>query len=254
MNETEKKLAEMLKENTGIHMLDSGGAYGRHWQRNQERDFENEPAVFLTFDEHGIEATHNLYHWLAERLEYNEEMTDKFNKFSSKPENEDNSWFENVQDFVEMIGAKDVDTINTYNGESALSQVIQYTRFSLHNSIYVLLQVHGGCDVRGNYSKPVVFEECEYGDLFDDAQITISCERSDVDPDQLEFEGFKRANDPHFWNSYDAGYSWEPDDQYHNLEDYEISMNEEDRGKGKLYVDGDGNGYCPLCGSLLGAS
>ena len=34
MNKTERKLAEMLKENTGIHMLDSGGAYGRHWQLN----------------------------------------------------------------------------------------------------------------------------------------------------------------------------------------------------------------------------
>ena len=29
----------MLTENTGKHMLDSGGAYGRHWERNQKKSF-----------------------------------------------------------------------------------------------------------------------------------------------------------------------------------------------------------------------
>jgi hypothetical protein len=37
-----EKITAMLKENTGIHMLDSGGYGGRHWQRNQKRDFEKE--------------------------------------------------------------------------------------------------------------------------------------------------------------------------------------------------------------------
>ena len=35
---------KMLTENTGVHMLDSGGAYGRNWERNQVKtieDFEN---------------------------------------------------------------------------------------------------------------------------------------------------------------------------------------------------------------------
>ena len=35
-NELKKKVIEMLQENTGRHMLDSGGAYGRHWERNQK--------------------------------------------------------------------------------------------------------------------------------------------------------------------------------------------------------------------------
>lgn len=42
----EKQVAKMLTENTGIHMIDSGGAYGRAWQRNREvEDFRLRPAV-----------------------------------------------------------------------------------------------------------------------------------------------------------------------------------------------------------------
>ena len=34
---TERKIAEMLLENTGSHFLDSGGAYGRAWQHERAR-------------------------------------------------------------------------------------------------------------------------------------------------------------------------------------------------------------------------
>ena len=44
----EQAVYNMLLENTVTHFLDSGGAYGRHWQRNQDKtiqDFINQPAV-----------------------------------------------------------------------------------------------------------------------------------------------------------------------------------------------------------------
>lgn len=254
MDATRQKLDEMLKENTGIHMLDSGGASGRHWQRNQERNFEEEPAVFLKFTEFGIEATHNLYHWLAERLTYDPEMNDKFTEFSELPENAENSWFENIEDFVGEIGAEDVHTINTYNGEDALSQVIQYTMFVVDRTLYVLLQVHNGADSRGGYSAPIVFTEDEPYSLFGNARITIVCERSDVDPNQLTLPGIQHHDYPHEWGTEDAGYSWSAYEvKGESLESYEISKDEADRGKGKIYVDEDGNGYCPICGSRLNA-
>jgi hypothetical protein len=255
MDATKQKLDGMLKENTGTHLLDSGGAYGRHWQQNQERNFEDEPAIFLELNESGIDVTHNLYHWLAERLTYDSEMDGKFRKFSSLPENEDNNWFEVVEDFMEEIGAEEVDTINTYNGEDALSQVIQYTQFTVDGTPYILLQVHNGADVRGGYSTPVVFTENEPYSLFDNARAMISCNRSDVDPNQLLLPGVERHDYPHDWITENAGYSWEPEDSAfaENLESYEISKNEEDRGKGKIYVDEDGDGYCPICGSRLNA-
>ncbi len=45
----EELITAMLKENTGSHFLDSGGAYGRNWQRNQKVDFEeNQPVTVDT--------------------------------------------------------------------------------------------------------------------------------------------------------------------------------------------------------------
>jgi len=255
MKTTEEILISMLKENTGSHVLDSGGAYGRHWEKNKGKDFENEPTVFLKFSEHGIKATHNLYHWLAKRLEYNEELTNNFHEFADSQENEDKNWMENIEEFTEEIGATNVGTINTYNGEDALSQTIQYTRFELNGNDHIILRIHGGCDIRGGYSTPIIFNEYEFGALFDNARLSMYCERSDVDPNQLELEGFERDNSPHYWDSYNAGYEWEPENGSSlNLEDYEISMDETDKGQGKLYVDEDGDGYCPVCGSRLHAS
>ncbi|MEM4098051.1 MAG: hypothetical protein QXS81_05135 [Candidatus Micrarchaeaceae archaeon] len=42
----ERQIAEMLIENTGVDMLDSGGYYGRHWQENRKiADFRKRPVV-----------------------------------------------------------------------------------------------------------------------------------------------------------------------------------------------------------------
>ncbi len=34
---TETVIYKMLTENTGVHMCDSGGKNGRHWQKNQKK-------------------------------------------------------------------------------------------------------------------------------------------------------------------------------------------------------------------------
>lgn len=38
-------LTAMFKENTGRDLCDSGGIYGRNWQRNQDRDSSKNPPV-----------------------------------------------------------------------------------------------------------------------------------------------------------------------------------------------------------------
>ena len=48
MREIENVIIEMLKENTGEHFLDSGGAYGRHWEKNQDKNFKDVPVIMLT--------------------------------------------------------------------------------------------------------------------------------------------------------------------------------------------------------------
>ena len=69
-------LKEMLGENTGIHMLDSGGSSGRHWQHNQGRDFDADPEATMEIwmpHREGAKAswsiTVNVYHFVRERLE-----------------------------------------------------------------------------------------------------------------------------------------------------------------------------------------
>ncbi len=44
---TASVLAGMLREDTGKSLLDSGGAYGRNYERNQKRAFEKQPASVL---------------------------------------------------------------------------------------------------------------------------------------------------------------------------------------------------------------
>jgi len=45
-NPVEKKIAEMLTENTGVHIMDSGGIDGRHWQQNRKVvDFRTRPEI-----------------------------------------------------------------------------------------------------------------------------------------------------------------------------------------------------------------
>jgi len=50
-NPVEKKIAEMLTENTGVHMMDSGGVDGRHWQENRKiDDFRTRPEIQIDLD------------------------------------------------------------------------------------------------------------------------------------------------------------------------------------------------------------
>ena len=40
MKDIEEVIYKMLTENTGVHMCDSGGENGRHWQRNQKKNLQ----------------------------------------------------------------------------------------------------------------------------------------------------------------------------------------------------------------------
>jgi len=196
LDSVESIIASMLKENTGTHFLDSGGAYGRHWQSNQTKDFSKEPACQVTADEYGIEIDFNVYHYLTAYLDHDEvcqHLESKLDKFAELPENADKCWLELMEDFADQFTS--YGTTNTYNYDNLLSQVLQYTMFSLTDDeydVYILLQIHGGCDVRGGYTKPRIFRVTER-DYFIIAQ-------SDV------WARCDKCN--HSWDSDDCGYHW----------------------------------------------
>ena len=260
MNDTEKVLTKMLKENTGIHFLDSGGAYGRNWENNQKRNFDKEPATVLSFDNGEISVTHNVYHFLKEHLTFDKEMDKRFHKWAKKPAQKDENWLTLMEQFPltlkgsGLYGEGSPITVNTYNGNDLLSQTIQYVYFEYQGLAYVLLQIHGGCDVRGGYTKPRVFQTDEY--LFSNADATIYCQGGNDPRQKALTPGLEPKR--HYWRT-DDGYNWyfEGSTEGPNLETFPIVEGEIEREIGQdekfIMVDAERKGYCPFCGGLLEA-
>ena len=158
----------MLIENTGIAMMDSGGGENRGWQRNQKKsivDFKNEPEV--TIDDASadnskeIEYTVSLFHYLTRQLEL-DILCNEYNALECK------DWDGTAEigvygvskkqaEWIKKHGFEIKDTFNSYNGDSSLSQVIQGTWLKIGVENYLLLQIHGGCDVRGGYTDAKLF-------------------------------------------------------------------------------------------------
>lgn len=186
---TEQVIYEMLTENTGRHILDSGGDSGRAWQRNQALtldDFRNEARVH--FDARYYDATLSTFHHLTEKLTYSEEWTQELNDYMA---NTDSYWLEMMESFPQSMGWKRVFTDNSYNHESILSQVIQYCVYYTGEEYLVALQIHGGADVRGGYTAPRVFSiDEEYSLVMEDASIYCTGDAVDSDgPHRFDYSG-----------------------------------------------------------------
>ena len=250
---TKQILLVMLQENTGAALCDSGGAYGRNWEKNKGRDFESEPAATVDF-RYGIDVSINVFHWLEERLEFSPELDKEFFEFCADPEREDSHWPELMADWFKEKGkAADVGgiygdgeplCINTYNGEDLLSQVLQFQYGTIDGEPVVLLQIHGGCDVRGGYTAPRAFIEKEDVAMFENANARIHCDNPETD---------------HYWSTDDA-YHWYYQGscglgQGQQLEEYDSREMEpgEKPVIGALCHNEKGQGFCPLCGFPLSA-
>lgn len=163
---TERKVFEMLTENTGSHLLDSGGAYGRHWERNQGKtieDFEREPEerIELDFKYKYIYRTVSVYHFLKD-LELCD-ICEEFNRINEAADNWDadadvygvssEAW-----EYLTELNEVEVErSWNTYNGDCDLTQTLQGATLEINGEGYFLIQVHGGCDVRGGYTTARLF-------------------------------------------------------------------------------------------------
>jgi hypothetical protein len=165
MNTIKQKLIELLTENTGKALCDSGDAYGRNYERNQNIDFDKTDRVSfdLYTDSDGntsIDFSVSLYHFFSEILEIND-VTDFLNSQYSK-------WYDSLNDddvcgvdlFVKFINGttKQECMYNTYNYENNLSQVFQFYVFQYNNEFYAIIEIHGGCDVRGGYTDSCIFK------------------------------------------------------------------------------------------------
>lgn len=256
---TKQVIAEMLTARVGTSILDSGGTprydedgnyigstggYGRHFERNQLRDFEVEDRASVEFwvgsrtiyGEYGtpeqgrrvgtrkeldVGLSRNVYWFLEERLEYAEEWDEFFHAWANE---RDSHWLADMEAFPEYLqkrgfkvgglyGDGNPFVVNTYNHESAVSQVLQFLYMTVTDvpeehadklewGTVILLQIHNGADVRGGYTAPRAFFEVEDVGMLTDNDGWISCE-----------EG-------HGWYTDDAGYSWYPNNAEKALKEY----------------------------------
>lgn len=197
VTETEQVLIDMLTENTGRHMLDSGGAYGRNFERNAGKgvaEFMERPEVHVeTWERDGntvVEyVTLDVFHFLRQRMEFDPELDAAFQAFALDDDHEREPWMSCIEEWFELVGARfqggDPQWVNTYNGEDCLSQVLQYAMFEHPETgdPMVGLQIHGGCDVRGGYTAPRMFILQDEYELFQNADFTIALREVDDRPD-----------------------------------------------------------------------
>jgi hypothetical protein len=222
---TEAVLLEMLTENTGSSILDSGSAYGRNWERNQAKGVEalaELPAVTFSNGSPVIA----MFPFLREHLEFAAVLDSAWSVFDeARP---DEAWLSNLEEFFDTLGVPaDGDfysqarfSINTYNMEYCLlAQTIQFSFFGFGGNDYIALQIHGGCDVRGGYTKPRIFmiktsrEDFYYG--MESATVTCSSclvhfdfragdiealtDNAEADTDKIDALSGREIGQ-HFWN------------------------------------------------------
>jgi hypothetical protein len=194
---TEQVIFEMLTTSTGEHMLDSGGDNGRHWQRNAKKtldDFRSEP--YATLDPRYGNVSISTFHYLTSHLKYSQDMTECLEDFAKQYPDE--PWREIMALFASSYGADEMqDSIedqtwefNTYNFDHfMIDQCLQGRFFTFGNHEYLMLQIHGGADVRGGYTAPRVFTADRYEFILDGDSATFFCEREECDNKLRVYDG-----------------------------------------------------------------
>lgn len=278
MNKTQKVVAAMMKENTGAHFLDSGGAYGRHWSRNQARDFMRESSATLEIKKYGeraeISVSINLFYFLSNALEYDAETQNKLDEYSD--ENPELYGTQLLESFIKSVGGRWIGSDNSYNSENMLSQDFQYFLWDDKDRYCcAFIQVHGGCDILSGYTNPKCFFVKDESVFYSMDRATILCDNG------------------HYWDSESYG-KWRNNSNSHlpNLETFPVIKSDgadeidlvsviqrtreynalnRTRNKNKLFtrifgnqpseiplsersaiiIDDAGMPHCPICGAQL---
>jgi hypothetical protein len=216
--------AELSRQNTGIAMMDSGGATGRHWQRPLP---QNDPYFELNkFERQNGEVTYEvstyipLHTFLEAHLEIDHAMTAKLRKLEAKA-GESFSVMSAAEALAENLGWKVAqDGDNSYNYDNDLTQDFQYSVITTQdaglewyyadteNSI-ILIETHNGADVRGGYSDVVACRSTgtEAG-LFDFTCGVRILEGTNPDGSEMTEDQMRKLDD-----KWEVGYSSAP--SYH---------------------------------------
>lgn len=177
-------IAAMLTENTGTHMLDSGGDNGRAWQQNIGKavaDFQAEPSataeIYVREWEGKLTAevlpTVSVFHLLTGGVLELDDLCHAFNAMPVDNWGSDEFYGVSVEGaaFINAHGfLSERHNFNTYNWSSNHSQVLQGAELTLGEEFgddrYILLQIHGGADVRGGYTDAKLFKLADHAEFY----------------------------------------------------------------------------------------
>lgn len=285
-----KEIIEMLQENTGRHFLDSGGVYGRHWERNAKlpntiKFWDKTSLAWLNI--HGgknleIFATISLYHHLVNSLIWDDEVT-KINKMWDKFWKNDpdtykpwdklmEEFWNKAKDIQDYDFGSDYSILNsgyTYNNENSLSQDFAYILMG----DWVFIQIHNGCDARGGFTVPKLFKFNEYS-LHDIQDYSIGCANGHY-WDYQYYNHYETETDFDFKSDEIVDYyNLEPNEQEHfdkfgyligeeeivyategqvNLPGVEARLKKPEV-RANILVIKDKEAFCPCCGLKLYAN
>jgi hypothetical protein len=253
-SQTEKMIARMLRESTGMSTSDGAGIGERFWEMNENRDFTKEPTATLSFKGNLISVKHSTYHWMNEHLEYDRTLNNLFyRKYKREVDPEDDApYLKLMEKFPKWLASRrnlkvyglcgegDPVTINTYAEGGYLSQGVQFVYFEIDNRHLALVQVHNGSDPRGGYTEPKAFEVTD-GGIFNYSSAKIEC----------------KNNPLHNWNA-DGSDSWyyqdSSEEEGKTLHTYErkVIKHNSELELNKLCIDEiRDEGFCPICSGKL---
>lgn len=203
--------ADACRYNSGSHFLDSGGAYGRHWQKPaiEEKTF----SATLDVWRNEITGTIETAHFLDSHLKVDRDIQTQFEEWAADREGD---WFSLSVEFAEdVLGMTQRARDNVYNGENDLTQVYIWEVYTPEDDdsrdwLYAddaltVIFVHTGCDVRGGYSAPLFCRgKGEYVIPVDVCAEFYAIEARDGDGDEIETQdiGEKWRSG---WSSWPAG-------------------------------------------------
>lgn len=214
---TDEALKAMLTEDTGRHMLDSGDHYGRHHEENQGRDFDDEPEATLEFCPSTGEVLiyRSVYHFLRCEVNYDSDADRRLQEHGIEHDLHGNrlskAFAESLPGASGLYGKGDPMAFNSYNHECSLDQTIQGVVVNARNETLIILQIHGGCDVRGGYTRPRAFRPAD-----DPASVLTFGDGT------VSEEGADES-----WHTDCAGYRWYPNGDADQLQEYDMTTADE---------------------------
>lgn len=223
---TATAIADMLKENTGRHMLDSGGIYGYGYDVRKDVDYPNTPDHY-TRNGFYVKST---FHHLLDNLTVDAEENARFARFASQPEHQDEPWSATLDAYCRTMHYTAENAGLTYNTENFLDVDFQWVEVDdkedFNDRELVVVRSHNGCDIRGGYSAPVWFT---YNDNYRDNSNFLS---------------------------FNVGYLYCSQDSDHRFDSYDAcnwAYAEDGVTRVDIETDDAGNFICPTCGGVLQA-